>query len=160
MDPNTEYKETGNKVPLPMDELINFAQEKLQDFDRLVEATQSRPERSPYNSPIIYTTKEGKLVQIPEYIQQQAVNLWSSAKKGLTQDLTNRFDRRNYQEEEELPPLSEDPEDYKKFEEGEHKDTEEGNTWKYVLCFIITILILISSYVMMNEKSLKFQINM
>ena len=154
MDPNTEYKETGNKVPLPMDELINFAQEKLQDFDRLVEATQSRPKRSPYNSPIIYTTKEGKLVQIPEYIQQQAINLWESAKRGLT----NPPDRRQYQEEEEEElPFPEDPEDYEKLEK-ESKD--EGNTWKYVLCFIITILILISSYVMMNEKTLKFKLNL
>ncbi len=145
MDPNIEYKETGNKVPLPMDELLNFAQEKLQEFDKLVEATQTRPTNSPYTNPIIYTTKEGKLVQIPEYIQQQAINLWNNAKRGL-----DDVDRRYYkEEEEELLLLPEDLED-KKLEKEESKD--EDNTWKYVICFIVTILILISSYVMINDE--------
>lgn len=148
MDLNTEYKETGNKVPLPLDELLNYAQEKLHEYDRMVEATQSKPSNSPYNDPIIYITKEGKLVQIPKYIQQQAIELWNNTKKKLT----NFMNQPEIEYSEDLPVS-------KKFEE-EEEEKKGNNTWKYVLCVIVTILILISAYVMMKEKSLKVEINM
>lgn len=75
---NVKYKQTGNQINIPVDEMVNFVQEKLYEYDELLKATQTVPQSSPYNDPIYYTTQEGKMVQIPDYIQQQAVSQYTA----------------------------------------------------------------------------------
>ena len=70
------YKKTGNKVPIKIDELMNQVYDKLDQHDRLVAATGATPDYSPYKDPIVYTTQDGRTVQIPDEIQRQAIKDW------------------------------------------------------------------------------------
>ena len=66
------YKETGKQVQVPVHEMVDHVKQKLLEFDQLKIGTQVTPQFSPYKDPINYTTSEGKLIQIPKYIQEQA----------------------------------------------------------------------------------------
>ena len=70
------FKETGNKVPISGEELINYVQHKLGEFDAPSSQQKSIPFINPYSQEIIYKTKDGKTIKIPEEIQKQAVDLW------------------------------------------------------------------------------------
>lgn len=70
------FRETGNKVPVTVDELINFSERQLGEFDALVSQSKSIPSQNPYTDPIIYTTQEGKTIKVPQEIQKEAVNNW------------------------------------------------------------------------------------
>jgi len=87
-DPN-DFENTGNQIPLKVDELVNFVHERLNQYDNLVETTQGQPTYSPYREPIIYTSPEGKMVQIPKEVQKKAIDSWKNRKTQLkgSQDL-------------------------------------------------------------------------
>jgi len=70
------FKETGNKVPVTSQELIMFCQAKLAEFDESVSANKTIPLVNPYTDKMLYATKEGKTIMIPQEIQKQAVNFW------------------------------------------------------------------------------------
>ena len=70
------FQETGNKVPISADELSNYVTSQLQEFDLTISKKKTIPEFNPYIHPIIYKTKDGKTIKIPEGIQKQAVDLW------------------------------------------------------------------------------------
>ena len=70
------YQETGNQIPISQQELIIFVHSKLEDYDRKVSVLKMPTSPNPYTDPLIYTTKEGKTIKIPEEIQKQAVHDW------------------------------------------------------------------------------------
>ena len=70
------FEETGNKVPVTVDELMKFSEQKLAEFDQQVSKSKSIPSPNPYTDPIIYKTKDGKTIMVPTEIQKQAVNDW------------------------------------------------------------------------------------
>lgn len=74
MEDSKDYQFTGNSVPLQLDELKNYVTQLLFQYDKLVKVTDKKPEHNPYTDPIIYTTKEGKTVQIPEDIHNSIVS--------------------------------------------------------------------------------------
>ena len=80
-----EFEQTGNQVPIRIDELIACVHERLEQYDKLTEATQATPSYSPYLHPIIYTTNEGKTIQIPPDVQKKAIDQWKEVKKQQTQ---------------------------------------------------------------------------
>lgn len=67
------YKQTGKQINIPLDEMINYTIEKLEQYDREMNMNHSVPRDSPYDSPIIYKTKQGKHVEIPKHVQEQAI---------------------------------------------------------------------------------------
>ena len=69
------FQETGNKVPISTDELIKYVHFKLIEFDAIVAENKSIPSFNPYVHAIIYKTKDGKTIKIPEEIQKQAIDL-------------------------------------------------------------------------------------
>ena len=75
MDPNS-FQETGNQIPIPIDEMIEFVHHKLDEFNYIVKATHNKPTQTPFYNDIIYPTADGKLVKIPKFIQDQAIKLW------------------------------------------------------------------------------------
>jgi len=72
---------TGNNISIPEEELISFVHFSLARYEELVDASGSDPSYSPYSQPIIYTTQDGKQVQIPEEIQQNAIQIWMQQKQ-------------------------------------------------------------------------------
>jgi hypothetical protein len=70
------YKETGNKIPISVPELIDFAHQKLAEYDSAVSTNKSISFQNPYSEPIIYPTKDGKTIMVPNEIQKQAIDLW------------------------------------------------------------------------------------
>jgi hypothetical protein len=76
---NIEFEKTGKTYPVTIDELVAHTKTKLAEYDELVKRTGAFPVKSPYTDPIIYTTSEGKLVQVPDYIQQEAITEYKSS---------------------------------------------------------------------------------
>lgn len=70
------FQETGNKIPITSQELIHHCQKKLAEFDEMISADKTIPPNNPYTDKIIYVTKDGKTIMIPETIQKQAINIW------------------------------------------------------------------------------------
>lgn len=70
---NIDYEMTGKSYPVSVDELLEHCKGKFMEYDQLVKGTGAQPQKSPYTDPIVYTTQEGKLVQVPLDIQKQAV---------------------------------------------------------------------------------------
>ena len=94
---NIQYQHTGNQIHLPMDDMVNFVYNKLYEYDELIKATEMIPEQSPYKDPVYYTTDEGKMVQIPEYIQKQVVEQYMKEKINSVQDTSMLYNQHNQQ---------------------------------------------------------------
>jgi hypothetical protein len=77
---NMKYQETGNRVPVSVEELVKYIQSKLYAFDELLEVTRKPPSYNPYKEPIYYTTKAGKTIMIPKEIQEKAIEEWRQRK--------------------------------------------------------------------------------
>ena len=70
------YRETGNKIPISTQELSNYVYKQLALYDEQIKTTKILPNYNPYTQPIIYKTKAGKSIRIPEEIQKNAINDW------------------------------------------------------------------------------------
>ena len=77
-----EYQKTGRNIEVPYEEMYNYVIEKLDEYDRLAEATQVEPPNSPYKNTVIYNTQDGKMVQIPIEIQAKATQDYLKNKYG------------------------------------------------------------------------------
>ena len=85
------YQETGNKIPVTVQELIGYVQKKLSEYDQLnllkvssygnIDSLLLNQKPTPYKDYIIYMTREGKLIKIPEQIQNMAIDLWNNNQK-------------------------------------------------------------------------------
>lgn len=75
MNSTKNFQETGNKIPVSEDELINYIYSQLAIFDKTKQGT------NPYTTQIIYKTKAGKTIMIPKDIQQRAISLWKMKNK-------------------------------------------------------------------------------
>lgn len=71
-----EYQETGNKIPINAHELTDYVKQQLASHDAFVSGNKTLPEFNPYTHPIIYKTKDGKTIMIPDEIQKQAISQW------------------------------------------------------------------------------------
>jgi len=68
------FKETGNKIPISADELINYMHIQFSAYDK------TKSGSNPYTDTVIYTTKDGKTISIPKEIQQQAIEKFADIK--------------------------------------------------------------------------------
>lgn len=71
-----DYQETGNKIPISAQELIDYVKMQLAQHNTFVAANKTLPDYNPYTHPIIYKTKDGKTIMIPDEIQKQAISQW------------------------------------------------------------------------------------
>ena len=71
-----EYQETGNKIPISAQELVDYVKQQLAIHDASIASNQTLPDYNPYTHPVIYKTKDGKTIMIPDEIQKQAVSQW------------------------------------------------------------------------------------
>lgn len=71
-----EYQETGNKIPIKTSDLIKFIQKQLSDYEMSVSKTKTIGKYNPYTEPIIFKTKNGNTIMVPEEIKKYAINLW------------------------------------------------------------------------------------
>lgn len=69
------YELTGNQIPVKSDELINYVLNKFLVYNQYVNDTGQEPDFNPYLNPIVYTTKDGKTIEIPKVIVQEAINI-------------------------------------------------------------------------------------
>lgn len=73
----SQYKETGNKVPVSEDELIQYVISKINSYVDYIKQTNNTPKCNPFMEPIIYTTTEGKTIMVPDYIKEKGIQMWS-----------------------------------------------------------------------------------
>ena len=76
-----DFIKTGKDVPIQINELLNFVYDQLNKYDQIVEATGTKPDFSPYEQSLIYTTSEGVNVQIPPEVHAQAIQNWVHVKQ-------------------------------------------------------------------------------
>ena len=70
------YQETGNQVPISQQELIVFVHSELEKYDYRMAIAKEPSSPNPYIDTLIYKTKEGKTIKVPEEIQKEAIHLW------------------------------------------------------------------------------------
>ena len=68
------YQETGNKIPVDEEELINAMILKYDAYARSQNTDAPLP--NPDKEPIIYTTKDGRTIKIPDEIKIKAKTIW------------------------------------------------------------------------------------
>lgn len=73
MEQSQQYRKTGNTHHIPLPDMIEHVVMKINQFNEIKEATGGVPPQNPFSDPIVFTTKDGRTVQIPEQVQQQAV---------------------------------------------------------------------------------------
>lgn len=70
------FRQTGNKIAVTGQELIAYVKQQLANYDGSISKNKSLPKSNPYTHPIIYKTQNGKMIQVPEEIQKQAISSW------------------------------------------------------------------------------------
>ena len=56
---------------------MNHVFSELDKYDKLVEATGSKPKFSPYEKTLILTLEDGRQVKVPENLQKEAIDSWT-----------------------------------------------------------------------------------
>lgn len=77
----SDYKQTGKSIPIKIPELTSFVHNKLDEYMYLTSSLQMQPKFNPFKQPIIYSTSEGKLVQVPDNIKKDAIASWQAQQK-------------------------------------------------------------------------------
>jgi hypothetical protein len=72
---NSEYEYTGKSLPQTLEKCISFVIETLRKYDENIN-NNIHVDKSPYNSKIIMETKEGKYIEIPMEVQNEAIQKW------------------------------------------------------------------------------------
>jgi len=104
---NQKYKFTGRHVPINPEEVLAYVYEQLAQYDK------GEITNNPYTEPIPYKTKYSKMIQVPENIQQSAINKWNEKKKSVIH----------------------------KPKRPKEKIKIKKNTWLYYLCILIAVII-------------------
>ena len=74
--PPEGYKHTGASYPINPDILQEYVTKQLVIYDQVANKENNTSDFSPYRDPILYQTKEGKVVQVPKDVQTKAINDW------------------------------------------------------------------------------------
>ena len=80
------FKKTGRNLEVNRDELISLTVEYLKKYDSM-NSEQKYKLSNPYTDPINTKISNGKLIQIPQYIQKIAIdkwNIWATSRFLLT----------------------------------------------------------------------------
>jgi hypothetical protein len=80
LSPSRGYKKTGKNVTVSKDDLVNAMLERLMDYDSMTPSQKSEM-INPYNDPINVKVGGNKMVQVPRYVQNIAINKWLSLKR-------------------------------------------------------------------------------
>lgn len=78
-NPLQTFKKTGKNVTVSRDNLINATLDRLQEYDSFNDVQRSK-EPNPYSDPITVILENGKMVQVPRYVQNAAIVRWKSNK--------------------------------------------------------------------------------
>jgi hypothetical protein len=84
-----QYTQTGKNIPVNFEELSTHIEKVLYNY----EIRSNRDSNyNPFTDPIIYTTNDGKTIQIPDSIQQKVVNEWNNKKNVKGHDIQPHSD--------------------------------------------------------------------
>jgi hypothetical protein len=76
----TTYKKTGYNVTVSKDDLINVTLERLMQYDSL-SLSERQNKENPYYDPVYTKVANGKVVQVPRYVQNAAIQKWEILKE-------------------------------------------------------------------------------
>ena len=65
MNKDNKFNYTGQSLPVYIDELEQHIYKLLDNYDKAI----TKPKHNPYKNPIIHTTNQGKIIQIPTDLQ-------------------------------------------------------------------------------------------
>ena len=122
-----KYQETGTKIPIKKNELMELVFQELEAYEDYVKRNNGKEEisNSPFNNQILLTTSEGKTIQVPIEIQEEAINIY----------LQQREKEQENNENSENDEYNENNYDMKQIE------VEQDNTLYYILVAIVIIFI-------------------
>ena len=128
------HQRTGNVVNVPTSELVDFVRSAFNEYDRALEYTNEPPYPNPYTSQLIYTTKDGRTVEIIDEIKQFVI----AQRRG-------DYDEPNYNDYEEELPLPPHRPIYRanSFPAQKHTTVQESkNSTVHWVVFIIALCII------------------
>ena len=77
----TKYKNIKNKIPVEYNKLFNYVTKKLKEYDlsKVYNDTDvdEKKKLNPYYDPLFMKLENGKYIEIPLEIQEDAINKWS-----------------------------------------------------------------------------------
>ena len=76
---NSNYRLTGNNIPINEALVMAHVKGQLDEYQKAINSS-VKPTFDPLNNPIIYTTPEGKTIQVPQQIQTKAIQEWQQSK--------------------------------------------------------------------------------
>lgn len=94
------YQYTGNSVPISALDTSAHVIALLEDYDRRMNEG-INPSINPYKDRIVMTTQEGRMIEIPQDIQEDAIQQWvgrSQTRRGRTKGLNTDRDMQNMKE--------------------------------------------------------------
>jgi hypothetical protein len=82
----TQYRKTGNVHHIPLPEMIDHVILKINQFNEIKEATGGTPPQNPFTDALVFTTNDGRTVQIPEQVQKQAIEHYNKSINGPVEE--------------------------------------------------------------------------
>jgi hypothetical protein len=116
----TKYKNLNNKIPVEYNKLFNYVTKKLKEYDlsRInndtdVEDNNDKNKKkitNPYYDPLFMKLENGKYIEIPLEIQEDAINKWSeNSNTGFDLETISNNKReklQNLEKEKAMEPFS------------------------------------------------------
>lgn len=116
------YEETGNKIPVTEAELLIFMNTKYTDYYN------DNKLPNPDKTDVIYTTKDGKTIKVPDEIKMKAKTEW-------------------------LKSLMEESKQNIKKIKNNRKETEDQSKWGNTIIFIVVIIVALYLLYMLSQRS-------
>lgn len=85
---NNKFMETGNSVPITIPELETYILNVLQKYDSMSDDEKNQID-SPYENMIVYTTKDGRDVKVPEKVQISVIEKYNNYKQQMGNNNSN-----------------------------------------------------------------------
>jgi hypothetical protein len=130
MNNENEYMQTGNKIEVRENELIQFIFEQLSKYDHDIHnMSPEESSYSPYSHPIVYQVGDGRMIEIPKAIQAKAIQIYMEQK--------NNNQHKQNDEEIQYMPVKVEPD----------------NTMLYV---VVGFILLLVGYLLFNSNKPNF----
>ncbi|ARF08840.1 hypothetical protein Catovirus_1_890 [Catovirus CTV1] len=133
------YSYTGNNVPLDVNSAILYAIKQLKEYDDNLEKGILLP-KSPYHDFIVMETSDGKIIEIPYDVQQEAISKWEIIKVEML------YEKEKKQLENNIINLS------KQLENDIVENFESNSGSNYILFLLIGAIIVVTIYLYQKKN--------
>lgn len=69
---------TGKSIPVNTTVLMQYVIDSLRKYHEYIEATGEEPDINPYSTPLVYRLEDGRAIEIPDKVKEEAIKVWQS----------------------------------------------------------------------------------